>query len=117
MATVHVKQVISCRNCMLDTVSRRRQVSGGGCASGVSESGIKHAVCLCLSCYGYIGARTDKTQQSGQTPDEEVELTLRLLMSYIYIYIYIYIYMKHLFLMFLEHTQRRSTVGRNPLDE
>ena len=36
-------------------------------------------------------------------------LTLRLLMSYIY--------MEHLFLMFLHHTQRRSTVGRTPLDE
>ena len=46
-------------------------------------------------------------------------LTLRLLMShiYIYIYIYIYMYMEHLFLMFLDHTQRRSTVGRTPLDE
>ena len=50
-------------------------------------------------------------------------LTLRLLMSYIYIYIYTYIYihththMEHLFLMFLDHTQRRSTVGRTPLDE
>jgi len=31
--------------------------------------------------------------------------------------IYIYIYMEHLFLMFLDHTQRRSTVGRTPLDE
>ena len=40
-------------------------------------------------------------------------LTLRLLMSYIYIYIY----MEHLFLMFLDHTQRRSTVSRTPLDE
>ena len=40
-------------------------------------------------------------------------LTLKLLMSYIYIYIY----MEHLFLMFLDHTQRRSTVGRTPLDE
>ena len=38
-------------------------------------------------------------------------LTLRLLMSYIYIY------MEHPFLMFLDHTQRRSTVGRTPLDE
>ena len=38
-------------------------------------------------------------------------LTLRLLMSYMYIY------MEHLFLMFLDHTQRRSTVGRTPLDE
>ena len=46
-----------------------------------------------------------------------VTLTLRLLVSYIYIYIYIYIYMEHLFLMFLDHTQRRTTVGRTPLDE
>ena len=38
-------------------------------------------------------------------------LTLRLLMSYIYVY------MENLFLMFLDHTQRRSTVGRTPLDE
>ena len=52
-------------------------------------------------------------------------------MSYIYIYIYatnvIYIYIyrererererEHPFLMFLDHTQRRSTVGRTPLDE
>ena len=36
-------------------------------------------------------------------------LTFRLLMSYIY--------MEHPFLMFLVHTQRRSTVGRTPLDE
>ena len=36
-------------------------------------------------------------------------LTLRLLMSYIY--------MEHLFLMFLDYTQRRTTVGRTPLDE
>jgi len=38
-------------------------------------------------------------------------LTFRLLMSYIYIY------MEHPLLMFLDHTQRRSTVGRTPLDE
>ena len=30
---------------------------------------------------------------------------------------YIYIYMEHPFLMFLDHTQRRSTVGRTPLHE
>ena len=36
-------------------------------------------------------------------------LTLRLLMSHIY--------MELIFLMFLDHTQRRSTVGRTPLDE
>ena len=29
----------------------------------------------------------------------------------------IYIYMEHPFLMFLDHTRRRSTVGRTPLDE
>ena len=28
-----------------------------------------------------------------------------------------HIYMEHLFLMFLDHTQRRSTVSRTPLDE
>jgi len=36
-------------------------------------------------------------------------LTLRRLMSYIY--------MEHPFLMFLDHTQRRTTVGRTTLDE
>ena len=36
-------------------------------------------------------------------------LTLRLLMSYVY--------MERIFLMFLDHTQRRTTVGRTPLDE
>ena len=41
----------------------------------------------------------------------QIVLTLRRLMSYIYIY------MEHPFLMFLDHTQRRSTVGRTPLDE
>ena len=40
-------------------------------------------------------------------------LTFRVLMSYIYIYMY----MEHPFLMFLNHTQRRSTVGRTLLDE
>ena len=45
----------------------------------------------------------------------KTQLTLRQLM--LYIYIYIYIYMEHLFLMFLDHTQRRTTVGRTPLDE
>jgi len=36
-------------------------------------------------------------------------LILRRIMSYIY--------MEHPFLMFLDHTQRRSTVGRTSLDE
>ena len=41
----------------------------------------------------------------------------------IYIYIYVCVCvcvcvcMEHLFLMFLDHTQRRTTVGRTPLDE
>jgi len=39
----------------------------------------------------------------------QLQLTLRLLMSYIH--------MQRLFLMFLYHTQRRTTVGRTPLDE
>ena len=39
----------------------------------------------------------------------KMDLTLRRLMSYIY--------MEHPFLMFLDHTQRRSTVGRTTLDE
>ena len=30
---------------------------------------------------------------------------------------YIYIYLEHPFLMFLDHTKRRSTLGRTPLDE
>jgi len=61
------------------------------------------------------------TQTSLRRPGSLGPLTLRLLMSYIYmsyIYvIYIYIYMERLFLMFLDHTQRRSKVGRTPLDE
>ena len=47
------------------------------------------------------------TEQQKQSLTEH--LTLRRLMSYIY--------MEHPFLMFLDHTQRRSTVGRTPLDE
>jgi len=56
------------------------------------------------------------TQTSLRRPGSLGPLTLRLLMSHIYI-IYIYIYMGRLFLMFLDHTQRRSKVGRTPLDE
>ena len=51
--------------------------------------------------------------QTGSVVSIYSVLTLRRLMSYIYIYIYIY--MEHLFLMFLDHTQRRTTVGRTPL--
>ena len=47
--------------------------------------------------------------------DRTMNLTLRLLMSYIYIYIYIY--MEQPFLMFLDHTQRRTIFGRTTLDE
>jgi hypothetical protein len=31
-------------------------------------------VCVCVLGYGYISARTDTTQQSGQTPYKEVEI-------------------------------------------
>ena len=60
--------------------------------------------------------KENKTYKSTVLPQTDASgstLTLRLLMSYIYIYIY----MEHPFLMFLDHTQRRSTVGRTPLDE
>jgi len=53
---------------------------------------------IVLSCYG-----------EALVPGWGDMLTLRRLMSYIY--------MEHPFLMFLDHTQRRSTVGRTPLDE
>ena len=56
----------------------------------------------CQECI-YV-SETDSIKEHGKYP-----LTLRLLMSYVY--------MEHQFLMFLDHTQRRSTVGRTPLDE
>ena len=77
----------------------------------------------CLVCFSYsTRMKLDCLEEaSSNTLQRKVQgvirLTLRLIMSYIYIYIYIYIYMEHLFLMFLDHTQRRSTVGRTPLDE
>ena len=67
------------------------------------------------SCRFYIfGIKNFKKDLFGK---QIKSLTLRLLIFYIYIYIYIYIYMEHPFLMFLDHTQRRSTVSRTPLDE
>jgi len=50
-----------------------------------------------------------KAVATGIQQQLQVTLTLRRLMSYIY--------MEHPFLMFLDHTHRRSTVGRTPLDE
>jgi len=46
------------------------------------------------------------TTVTNQRKGTKNRFTLRRLMSYIYIY------MEHPFLMFLDHTQRRSTVGR-----
>ena len=60
----------------------------------------KHGV---TSNYGNIRHRVTQAQEIVGA------LTLRRLMSYIC--------MEHPFLMFLGHTQRRSTVGRTPLDE
>jgi hypothetical protein len=73
---------------------------------------------LLISLYGYLSFMTcfyqfwECSYESSLlnfTPIPLHMLTLRLLMSYIY--------MEHLFLMFLDHTQRRNTVGRTPLDE
>ena len=64
---------------------------------------------LRTNCKTHVHPRTIWTQ--GLQQNLNSILTLRRLMSYIYIY------MEHLFLMFLDHTQRRSTVGRTPLDE
>ena len=76
---------------------------------------------VCVVLCRYISLESGRTKQ--WIEDSETEdgrpwatatvapqgLTLRRLMSYIY--------MEHPFLMFLDHTQRRSTVGRTPLDE
>jgi len=51
----------------------------------------------------------DKLHYYGKHLINMTDLTLRRLMSYIH--------MEHTFLMFLDHTQRRSTVGRTPMDE
>ena len=56
-----------------------------------------------------FGYRLKRCRDSVPASSETHTLTLRRLMSYIY--------MEHPFLMFLDHTQRRSTVGRTPLDE
>jgi len=54
-------------------------------------------------------ARAQRTPSAAVTVQVSHALTLRRLMSCIY--------MQHPFLMFLDHTQRRSTVGRTSLDE
>ena len=75
------------------------------CRLAVALTGIKifHSA---GHCSGY--SRAWIFSYSSATP-YNYPLTLRRLMSYIY--------MEHPFLMFLDHTQRRSTVGRTPLDE
>ena len=65
-----------------------------------------------IRCYFYLSTNKQifaGVGMSDQGGTYHVILTLRRLMSYIY--------MEHPFLMFLDHTQRRSTVGRTPLDE
>ena len=56
-----------------------------------------------------VAVRIIRTDVFVSSPFKNPYLTLRLLMSYIY--------MEHPFLMFLDHTQLRSKVGRTPLDE
>ena len=65
----------------------------------VAKLHIDKEMCIFHSCFHYFCP----------FPVHAAKLTLRRLMSYIY--------MEHPFLMFLDHTQRRSTVGRTPLDE
>ena len=87
---------------------------------------IKYRKCSCTlyiihaywSTHKFENNKRGKKRGCARAPNTvTIILTLRLLMSHTHIYIYIYIYMEHLFLMFLDHTQRRSKVGRTPLDE
>ena len=97
-----------------------------GCCSMRRSGHMRHLPLMSLNCYSYrlilnhvcIGYISSKNYSLLRKSLSSYvygccvhSLTLRLLMSYIYIY------MEHLFLMFLDHTQRRTTVGRTPLDE
>ena len=77
-------------------VSSLNHLEPYGCAIGLYED------CLAFNLTSY-----DVVLNTANLQFMLVSLTLRLLMSYIY--------MEHLFLMFLDHTQRRTTVGRTPL--
>ena len=68
---------------------------------------------ICFCCWCVIETESEKIYVCSGQNMEIINLTLRLLMSYIYIYIY----MELLFLMFLDHTQPRTTIGRTSLDE
>jgi len=71
---------------------------------------VEHAPFIFSTGDGISSERSAKKYQTIQMMEDVlVKLTLRRLM--------LYIYMEHPFLMFLDHTQRRSTVGRTPLDE
>ena len=66
-------------------------------------------------CFDVFSERNKKTKYGGK--DIIMNYTKYLIFRRLMSYIYIYIYMEHPFLMFLDHTQPRSTVGRTPLDE
>jgi len=78
-----------------------------GCTTEVNYHIVpaKNSIVFKEHSYKLIMYRLQSAFHSGRT----VCLTLRLLMSYIY--------MERIFLMFLDHTQRRTTVGMTPLDE
>ena len=81
-------------------VPNKRYADPGGCAFNPLNAEL-NPICHLLALLGVHFLHVSRIRVKS--------LTLRLLMSYIY--------MEHLFLMFLDHTQRRSTVGRTPLDE
>ena len=104
--TLHLrKQLCHCHRTRTEAAFRGRPgILELGCQSTKTKRKVKSTQKRCIH-YTSVSRQLRHCHRTS--------LTLRLLMSYIYIYIY----MEHLFLMFLDHTQRRSTVGRTPLDE
>ena len=95
--TYHQGNMFQLRGAIIRRLYKNRSLSGFWCTIGIQIVYITEVLLIVnLSFIAYFR----KILQL---------LTLRRLMSYIY--------MEHPFLMFLDHTQRRSTVDRTPLDE